>query len=73
MTTPLIRPELVLSSDGPFLAAAELTQRESRATSSHSHARGQLMGALSGLVSVGRESYANRAKALFAHFSGKPL
>jgi len=27
----------------------------------------------SGLVSVGRESYANRAKALFAHFSGKPL
>jgi len=53
MTTPLIRPDLVLSSDGPFLAAAELTQRESRATSSHSHARGQLMGALSGLVSVG--------------------
>ena len=25
--TPLIRPDLVLSSDGPFLAAAELTQR----------------------------------------------
>ena len=53
MNTPLISPALVTSSDGPFLAAAELTQRESRATSSHSHARGQLMGALSGLVSIG--------------------
>jgi AraC-like DNA-binding protein len=29
------------------------TQNEARATSSHRHARGQLMGALSGLVSVG--------------------
>ncbi|WP_186134896.1 AraC family transcriptional regulator, partial [Burkholderia gladioli] len=28
-------------------------QTEARSTSSHSHARGQLMGALSGLVSVG--------------------
>lgn len=53
MNTPLISPALVTSSDGPFLAAAELTQRESRATSAHSHARGQLMGALSGLVSIG--------------------
>lgn len=49
---PLIRPDLVLSPDGPFLAAAELTQSESRETSMHHHARGQLMGALSGLVSV---------------------
>ncbi|MDE1004210.1 MAG: helix-turn-helix transcriptional regulator [Paraburkholderia fungorum] len=53
MTTPLIRPDLVSSPDGPFLAAAELTQSESRATPSHSHARGQLMGALSGLASIG--------------------
>ena len=53
MTTPLIRAELVTSPDEPFLAAAELTQRESRAVSSHSHPRGQLMGALSGLASVG--------------------
>ncbi|MFM0738766.1 helix-turn-helix transcriptional regulator [Paraburkholderia xenovorans] len=53
MTTRLIRPDLVTSPDGPFLAAAELTQSEARTTSSHSHARGQLMGALSGLVSVG--------------------
>lgn len=53
MTTPLIRADLVLSSDGPFLAAAALTQDEPRATSTHSHPRGQLMGALNGLVSVG--------------------
>ncbi|WP_183797327.1 AraC family transcriptional regulator [Paraburkholderia fungorum] len=53
MTTPLIRPTLVSSPEGPFLAAAELTQSESRATPSHSHARGQLMGALSGLASIG--------------------
>jgi AraC-like DNA-binding protein/quercetin dioxygenase-like cupin family protein len=53
MPKHLIRPDLVTSPEGPFLAAAELTQSEARATSSHSHARGQLMGALSGLVSVG--------------------
>lgn len=50
---PIIRPDLVISPESPFLAAAELTQGEARATSSHNHARGQLMGALSGLVSVG--------------------
>lgn len=53
---PLIRPDLVTSQAGPFLAAAELTQKAARETDSHSHARGQLMGALSGLVSVGVET-----------------
>jgi AraC-like DNA-binding protein len=53
MPSPLIRPDLVSSSEGPFLAAAELTQDEARAVPSHCHARGQLMGALSGLMSVG--------------------
>jgi len=53
MSTYLIRPDLVTSQEGPYLAAAELTQNEARATAPHSHARGQLMGALSGLVSVG--------------------
>lgn len=56
LTRPLIRPDLVISQAGPFLAAAELTQKEARETASHSHARGQLMGALSGLVSVGVEA-----------------
>ena len=27
----------------------------------------------SGMVSLGKESYANRARALFAYFAGKPL
>lgn len=53
MPSYLIRPDLVTSPEGPYLAAAELTQSEARETPSHSHARGQLMGALSGLVSVG--------------------
>ncbi|WP_250517867.1 helix-turn-helix transcriptional regulator [Caballeronia sp. INDeC2] len=54
-TQPLIRPDLVLSPEGPFLAGAELRQSEPRETSMHHHPRGQLMGALSGLVSVAVE------------------
>ncbi|WP_454732831.1 MULTISPECIES: AraC family transcriptional regulator [Cupriavidus] len=57
MFTPIIRPDLMTSPAGPFLVAAELTQSEARAKSSHSHARGQLMGALSGLVSVGLDKH----------------
>jgi AraC-like DNA-binding protein len=53
MPAPLIRLDLALSSDGPFVAASALTQPDARETAAHSHARGQLMGALSGLVSVG--------------------
>ncbi|WP_250517620.1 helix-turn-helix transcriptional regulator [Caballeronia sp. INDeC2] len=53
MHKPIIRADLVTSHEGPFLAAAELTQSEPREMSPHSHARGQLMGALSGLVSIG--------------------
>jgi len=53
MTIPLIRPELLTAPDVPFLMAGELTQRASREVASHAHARGQLMGALSGLASVG--------------------
>jgi AraC-like DNA-binding protein/quercetin dioxygenase-like cupin family protein len=53
MTTLIVRAELVSSHDGPFLAAGELTQHAPRELPAHSHARGQLMGALSGLMSVG--------------------
>ncbi|GAB7126971.1 helix-turn-helix transcriptional regulator [Silvimonas sp. JCM 19000] len=49
----IIRPELVLSSAGPMLAAAELSRSSVRVTPAHSHSRGQLMGALHGLVSIG--------------------
>ncbi|KVD82954.1 AraC family transcriptional regulator [Burkholderia sp. ABCPW 14] len=53
MLDPLLPVELVMSSDGPFVAAAELTQHDARTTAPHSHARGQLVGASSGLVSIG--------------------
>jgi AraC-like DNA-binding protein len=66
MSDRLIRPDLVTSAEGPFLAAAELTQREARSTASHSHARGQLMGALSGLVSVGLDTQQWVVPAVYA-------
>ncbi|HEF5782998.1 TPA: helix-turn-helix transcriptional regulator [Burkholderia multivorans] len=50
---PLLPARLVLSDDGPFVAAAVLTQRDARTTAPHAHARGQLVGALSGLLSIG--------------------
>ncbi|RQR52445.1 AraC family transcriptional regulator [Burkholderia sp. Bp9140] len=53
MSDPLLPAHLVTSDDGPFVAAAVLTQRDPRVTPSHTHARGQLVGALSGLVTIG--------------------
>ncbi|MBN3821809.1 AraC family transcriptional regulator, partial [Paraburkholderia sp. Se-20369] len=54
---PLLPAELVTSSDGPFIAAAELTQRDARVTAPHRHARGQLVGAMSGLLSIGVDDH----------------
>lgn len=56
MRDPLLPPPLVLESGGPLVAAAELTQSVARETEAHRHARGQLVGALSGLLSVGLET-----------------
>jgi AraC-like DNA-binding protein len=53
MTHPLISPQLAQSADGPFLLAVEQTSADIRVTDSHTHARGQLLGALHGLLSVG--------------------
>ncbi|KGW79338.1 helix-turn-helix domain protein [Burkholderia pseudomallei MSHR2990] len=53
MLDPILPIELVTSSEGPFVAAVELTQRTERTTARHSHARGQFVGASSGLVSIG--------------------
>ncbi|AOK50389.1 MULTISPECIES: AraC family transcriptional regulator [Burkholderia] len=53
MLDPILPIELVTSSDGPFVAAVELTQHGARTTARHSHARGQLVGTSSGLVSIG--------------------
>lgn len=52
MTHPLIPAQQAQSADGPFLIAVERTGEDVRVTSSHSHARGQLLGALRGLLSV---------------------
>nr|WP_116142274.1 helix-turn-helix transcriptional regulator [Trinickia diaoshuihuensis] len=49
----IVPGDLVVSNEGPFLAAGELRQPAPRVVSTHSHPRGQLMGALNGLVSVG--------------------
>ncbi|VVD76179.1 HTH-type transcriptional regulator NimR [Pandoraea iniqua] len=54
---PIVRPDLLTSPAAPFLAAGELTQPEAREKSPHRHAHGQLMGALTGLVSVGLDKH----------------
>jgi len=53
MTQPLISPQQAQSAHGPFLIAVEQTGDDVRVTPSHGHARGQLLGALRGLLSVG--------------------
>ncbi|CAB3749525.1 AraC family transcriptional regulator [Burkholderia sp. MSh2] len=53
MSDPLLPARFVTSDDGPFVVAAVLSQRDPRITPPHAHARGQLVGALSGLVSIG--------------------
>jgi AraC-like DNA-binding protein/quercetin dioxygenase-like cupin family protein len=51
--TRIVPGDVVASNEGPFLAAGELDQAEPHVVSAHRHPRGQLMGALTGLVSVG--------------------
>ncbi|WP_175958993.1 AraC family transcriptional regulator [Burkholderia pyrrocinia] len=53
MSDPLLPARFVTSDDGPFVVAAVLSQRDPRVTAPHSHARGQLVGALSGLLTIG--------------------
>lgn len=53
MSDPLLPARFVTSDDGPFVVAAVMSQRDPRVTPSHSHARGQLVGALSGLLTIG--------------------
>lgn len=53
MSDPLLPARFVTSDDGPFVVAAVLSQRDPRVTPPHSHARGQLVGALSGLLTIG--------------------
>ncbi|KUZ11192.1 AraC family transcriptional regulator [Burkholderia diffusa] len=53
MSDPLLPDRFVTSDDGPFVVAAVLSQRDPRVTPSHAHARGQLVGASSGLLTIG--------------------
>jgi len=52
MPDPLIAPELASSTDGPLLYAVTSQSDSVRKTSVHQHARGQLLGATRGLLSV---------------------
>lgn len=52
VTSSMISPELASSEDGPFLLASSMQSSEIRVTGRHRHARGQLLGAKEGLLSV---------------------
>ncbi|AOK07493.1 helix-turn-helix transcriptional regulator [Burkholderia sp. AU19243] len=53
MSDPLLPIRFVTSDDGPCVVAAVLSQRDPRVTPPHAHARGQLIGASSGLLTIG--------------------
>ncbi|WP_158934397.1 helix-turn-helix domain-containing protein [Burkholderia sp. S171] len=55
MSAPLLDPAKTESSDGPVLFAVELSGDVARVTGSHRHARGQIFGAVRGLLSVGMD------------------
>ncbi|MFK4440740.1 AraC-like DNA-binding protein [Caballeronia udeis] len=55
MSAPLLDPAKIQSADGPVLIAVELSGDVTRVTGSHCHARGQIFGALRGLLSVGTD------------------
>lgn len=56
----------VNSSGGPVLLAAEGSQGEELSSEAHSHARGQLLGSLRGLLSVGVEDGVRITPAIHA-------
>jgi AraC-like DNA-binding protein len=56
MPNPLIALNRAESAEDPVIVAARNESRMPRVTSPHSHARGQLLGAVHGLISVGAES-----------------
>lgn len=55
MSRHLIDPERASADEGPFLVAASLSESAERVTAAHRHKRGQLFGALRGLLSVDTE------------------
>ncbi|MFT4439555.1 AraC family transcriptional regulator [Caballeronia sp. 15715] len=55
MSAPLLDPVKTELADGPVLFAVELSGDAARVTGSHRHARGQIFGAVRGLLSVGTD------------------
>ena len=55
MSAPLLDPVKTESADGPVLFAVELSGEVARITGSHRHVRGQIFGAVRGLLSVGTD------------------
>lgn len=55
MSAPLLDPVKTDLADGPVLFAVELSGDAARVTGSHRHARGQIFGAVRGLLSVGTD------------------
>ncbi len=53
MPDPLIDPTLADSTKEPVILAVRAEGPDSRVTASHTHARGQLLGAVRGLITVG--------------------
>ena len=56
MSDPLISPSRAESAGGPLVVAAQRLGKMARSTAAHSHARGQLLGASRGLLTVGTAS-----------------
>lgn len=57
MSHDLLAPNQARSADGPFLIAVQRSDGNVRITAPHRHARGQLFGALRGLLSVGFDDH----------------
>jgi len=66
-----IRSFVTLFPPGTFRAAYVMTRIDARAWGLY--AISAATDHASGMVSLGKESYANRARALFGYFAGKPL
>jgi len=56
MSLPLLDPAQARSEDEPILVAVQLAEDTIRVTEPHTHARGQLFGAVRGLLSVGMDT-----------------
>lgn len=52
MTLPMISPELASSEDAPVILSVARESHDVRVTESHCHSRGQLLGAIQGLISI---------------------